>query len=144
LDSLLRGAEIELVCLAGFMRVLGASLVAAWQDRMLNIHPSLLPLLPGLDTHRRALASGVKIHGATVHFVRSEVDGGPIVAQGAVPVLSDDTADTLAARVLRVEHRVYPLALKLVAEGRARVEGDRVVIAGVPASLEAALISPQD
>jgi phosphoribosylglycinamide formyltransferase-1 len=124
--------------------VLGDAFVSAWRDRMLNIHPSLLPLFPGLNTHERALQSGVKIHGATVHFVRSAVDQGPIVAQGAVPVVPDDTPDTLAARVLRVEHRIYPLALRLVAGGSAKIEGDRVVIAGLPVRPEATLLSPED
>jgi phosphoribosylglycinamide formyltransferase-1 len=144
LDIALRDAGTDLVCLAGFMRVLSEDFVDDWHDRLLNIHPSLLPLFPGLGTHRRALEAGVKIHGATVHFVRSAIDSGPIVAQGVIPVLPNDTPETLAARVLRVEHRIYPLGLRLVAEGRARVEGDRVVITGVPAGLEAALLSPED
>src|SRR6185503_5141291 len=127
LDDALHIAGVDLVCLAGFMRLLSAEFVNAWRDRMLNIHPSLLPLFPGLNTHERALAAGVRLHGATVHFVRREMDSGPIVAQGAVPILSTDTAETLAARVLTVEHRLYPLALKLVASGRARAVGERVV-----------------
>jgi phosphoribosylglycinamide formyltransferase-1 len=130
LQAALQAARIDLVCLAGFMRVLSADFVAAWQDRMLNIHPSLLPAFRGLDTHARALAEGVRIHGATVHFVRAEVDRGPIVAQAAAPVLDGDTAATLAARVLAAEHRLYPHALRLVASGAAKVEGDRVSIAG--------------
>ena len=121
LDAALREAGIEIICLAGFMRLLSADFVAGWRDRILNIHPSLLPLFPGLHTHERALAAGVKLHGATVHFVRAEIDAGPIVAQGAVPVLAGDTPETLAARVLTVEHRLYPLALRLVASGRAKV-----------------------
>jgi phosphoribosylglycinamide formyltransferase-1 len=116
--------RIELVCLAGFMRLLTPWLLGRWNGRMLNIHPALLPSFKGLDTHARALAAGVKIHGASVHFVVPEVDSGPIVAQGAVPVLAEDREDTLAARVLHIEHKLYPLALKLVAENRVRlVEG---------------------
>ena len=126
LNSTLQHHDIELVCLAGFMRILSADFVAGWHDRLLNIHPSLLPAFPGLDTHRRALAAGVRFHGCTVHFVRAEVDAGPIIVQGAIAVRPDDTAESLAARVLTVEHRCYPLALELVASGRARVEGDRM------------------
>ncbi|MDE1904161.1 MAG: phosphoribosylglycinamide formyltransferase [Alphaproteobacteria bacterium] len=132
LDAALREARVELVCLAGFMRVLGANFIDAWRDRMINIHPSLLPEFPGLDTHARALAAGAKRHGCTVHFVRNEVDNGPIIVQGSVPVLPDDDADKLAARVLAVEHRAYPLALRLVADGRVRVRGDSVEIDGRP------------
>jgi phosphoribosylglycinamide formyltransferase-1 len=110
------------------MRLLTPWLVGCWRDRMLNIHPALLPSFRGLHTHERALAEGVKIHGATVHFVSSEVDAGPIVVQAAVPVLPDDTPDTLSARVLAEEHRIYPLALKLVASGRARVDGARALV----------------
>ncbi len=136
LDLALQAAEIEVICLAGFMRVLSPWLVERWRDRLLNIHPSLLPAFRGLDTHRRAIEAGVRVAGCTVHFVRAEVDAGPIIVQGAVPVLSDDTPDRLAARVLEVEHRCYPLALDLVASGRARVEGERVRIDdGSPALL---------
>jgi phosphoribosylglycinamide formyltransferase-1 len=143
LDARLRAVGAEIVCLAGFMRVLSAAFVEGWRDRLINIHPSLLPAFPGLDTHARALAAGVKLHGCTVHFVRAAVDDGPIIAQGAVPVLSDDTADSLAARVLKVEHRVYPRALALVASGRARVRGGRVVIAPPAAeSGDGVLIAP--
>ncbi|HEV2161294.1 MAG TPA: phosphoribosylglycinamide formyltransferase [Stellaceae bacterium] len=132
LDAALREARVELVCLAGFMRVLGANFIDAWRDRMINIHPSQLPEFPGLDTHARALAAGAKRHGCTVHFVRKEVDSGPIIVQGSVPVLPGDDADKLAARVLAVEHRAYPLALRLVADGRVRVRGDSVEIDGRP------------
>ena len=125
-QALLAKHAIELVCLAGFMRLLTPWLVTQWTGRMLNIHPALLPAFRGLHTHERALAAGVKIHGATVHFVVPEVDSGPIVAQAAVPVLDDDSAETLAARVLAVELKLYPLALALVAEGKATVAGDRV------------------
>ncbi|MDF2763349.1 MAG: phosphoribosylglycinamide formyltransferase [Rhodospirillales bacterium] len=130
LDAALREAGIELVCLAGFMRLLTPGFVEAWRDRMINIHPSLLPAFPGLDTHARALAAGAKFAGCTVHFVRHETDTGPIIAQAAVPVLAQDTPDSLAARVLEAEHRIYPLALKLVAEGRVRVVEERAEILG--------------
>ena len=135
---------IEIVCLAGFMRLLSPEFVEAWRDRMINIHPSLLPLFPGLHTHERALAAGVRVHGATVHFVRREMDTGPIIAQGVVPVQPGDTAETLAARVLAVEHRLYPLALKLAAGGRTRVVGNGVVIDGEKLAPDAALLSPAD
>jgi phosphoribosylglycinamide formyltransferase 1 len=115
LDRILRDAGIEIVCLAGYMRRLTPLLVSAWQGRMLNIHPSLLPAFPGLDTHRRALAAGVCLHGCTVHLVTEEVDGGPILAQAAVPVLPGDTEATLAARVLAQEHILYPAALSMLA-----------------------------
>jgi len=117
--------------------------VARWQGRLLNIHPALLPAFRGLNTHARALAAGVRIHGATVHFVTPEVDSGPIVVQAAVPVHHDDTTETLSARVLAVEHRIYPQALRLVAEGRARVVGDRCAISG-PDGAEAVLIVPAE
>jgi phosphoribosylglycinamide formyltransferase-1 len=109
---------IEFICLAGFMRLFAAPFVEHWYGRMLNIHPSLLPLFPGLDPHGQALRAGVKVSGATVHFVIPETDAGPTVAQEAVPVHDDDTAETLAARVLTAEHRIYPQALKLLAEGQ--------------------------
>jgi phosphoribosylglycinamide formyltransferase 1 len=118
LDAELEAHGIDIVCLAGFMRLLTPWFVARWSGRMLNIHPALLPAFKGLDTHARALAAGVRIHGATVHFVVPEVDSGPIIAQAAVPVLDDDTPATLAARVLKAELRLYPLALGLVASGK--------------------------
>jgi phosphoribosylglycinamide formyltransferase-1 len=125
---------VDLVCNAGFMRMLTGGFVDRWRDRQLNIHPSLLPAFPGLDTHRRAIEEGVTITGCTVHFVRLEMDSGPIVAQAAVPVLADDTPDTLGARGLEAEHKVYPIALALVASGAARVENERVVLpAGITA-----------
>jgi len=132
LQAVLEKHNIDLVCLAGFMRLLTANFVKRWRGRMLNIHPALLPAFKGLDTHKRALEAGAKIHGATAHFVVPEMDSGPIIAQAAVPVQPDDTEEKLAARVLAAEHRIYPLALKLVAEGRVRVENGRCLIDGVP------------
>ena len=131
LQALLTKNNIELIALAGFMRLLSGEFVNQWRERMLNIHPALLPAFKGLDTHKRALEAGAKIHGATVHFVVAEMDSGPIIAQGAVAVRADDSEPTLAARVLAVEHKIYPLALKLVAEGRVRVENGRCLIDGV-------------
>lgn len=118
LHDVLTANRIDLVCLAGFMRLLSPWLVGQWQGRMINIHPALLPAFKGLHTHERALAAGVKTHGATVHFVSPEMDSGPIIAQAEVPVLTGDTPDTLAARVLEAEHRIYPQALRQVAEGK--------------------------
>lgn len=130
LDARLRDVGVEFVCLAGFMRLLTEGFVGKWQDRLINIHPSLLPSFKGLHTHERALELGVKVHGCTVHFVRPATDEGPIIVQAAVPVLPGDTPDTLGARVLEQEHRAYPLALRLVAEGRAKVVGSVVEIVG--------------
>ena len=124
LDAALQGAGIELVCLAGFMRLLGAAFVERWRDRLVNIHPSLLPEFRGLDTHARALKAGVRFTGCTVHYVRAAVDDGPIIVQRKVPVLPGDDEATLAARVLAAEHEAYPLALRLIAEGRVRVRAD--------------------
>jgi phosphoribosylglycinamide formyltransferase-1 len=118
LDAELEAHRIEIVCLAGFMRLLSPWFVSRWSGRMLNIHPALLPQFKGLHTHRRALEAGVTRHGATVHFVAPQMDSGPIVMQESVPVIAGDTEETLAARVLEVEHRIYPQALRLVAEGR--------------------------
>jgi phosphoribosylglycinamide formyltransferase 1 len=115
---------IELVCLGGFMRLFTAEFVKRWYGRMLNIHPSLLPSFPGLDPHGQALRAGVKISGATVHFVTSETDAGPILMQGAVAISDHDTADTLSERILEVEHRIYPDALRLLASGKVRLDGD--------------------
>ncbi len=128
LDAALAEAGVELVCLAGFMRKLTPWFVERWRDRLINIHPSLLPAFRGLDTHKRALDAGVRITGCTVHYVRAEVDDGPIVAQAAVPIAPDDTEETLSARVLAAEHRLYGLAVRLIAEGKARVEGERVLL----------------
>lgn len=126
----LENVGVELICNAGFMRLLTEGFVEHWRDRQLNIHPSLLPSFRGLDTHERALAAGVRIAGCTVHFVRTEMDAGPIIAQAAVPVLPDDTADRLAARVLVAEHELYPHALRLVASGAVEVRDELVVPAG--------------
>jgi phosphoribosylglycinamide formyltransferase-1 len=124
LQSALDEHRVDLICLGGFMRLFTAAFVQRWYGRMLNIHPSLLPSFPGLDPHGQALRAGVKISGATVHFVIPETDAGPIVMQGAVAVRDDDTAETLSARILEIEHRIYPEALRLVAGGCARLEGD--------------------
>lgn len=132
LQAAIRQSEADLVCLAGFMRLLSAGFLAQWDDRIINIHPSLLPSFRGLNTHERALEAGVRISGCTVHVVRPAMDEGPILVQAAVPVLPDDTTDDLASRVLSVEHRAYPLALRLIAEGRVRVEKDQVVGVGKP------------
>jgi phosphoribosylglycinamide formyltransferase-1 len=117
IDAALRGADIEVICLAGYMRLLTPFLVNAWAGRMLNIHPSLLPSFPGLHTHARALSAGVKVHGCTVHLVREVIDAGPILAQAAVPVLPGDTEDDLAKRVLQREHAIYPAALAAFVTG---------------------------
>lgn len=122
-------AKVDLICNAGFMRMLTGGFVDRWLNRHLNIHPSLLPAFPGLQTHQRVLDQGALITGCSVHFIRTEMDAGPIVAQTAVPVLPDDTADTLAARVLAAEHKLYPHALHLVASGAVTVAGERVVMA---------------
>jgi phosphoribosylglycinamide formyltransferase-1 len=124
----LRGHGVEIVCLAGFMRIVSDRLLAAFPSRVLNIHPSLLPAFPGLDAQRQALEHGVKVTGATVHFVDSGLDSGPILIQEAVPVVDADTVETLAARILAVEHRVYPRAVRIVAEGRYRIDGRRVFV----------------
>ena len=141
LQSALDRHGIELICLGGFMRLFTAEFVQRWYGKMLNIHPSLLPSFPGLEPQAQALRAGVKISGATVHFVIPETDAGPIVMQGAVAVRDDDTPDTLAARILAIEHRIYPDALRLVASGRIRLEGDvcRTEGSGAP---DDALVSP--
>jgi phosphoribosylglycinamide formyltransferase-1 len=126
-DAELEKAGVELVCLAGWMRLLSPYLIGKWRNRMINIHPSVLPEFKGLHTHQRALDAGKKEHGCTVHYVRQEMDEGPIVAQAMVPVLPSDTAETLAARVLAEEHKLYPHALALVASGEVQVEGEKIV-----------------
>jgi len=140
LQAVLERHRIEIVCLAGFMRLLTAWFIGQWPARLLNIHPALLPAFKGLDTHKRALDAGVKIHGASVHFVVPELDSGPVITQGAVAIHAGDTESALAARVLAVEHRIYPLALKLMAEGRVRVENGRCLIDGVPVPDAASLV----
>ncbi|MGH6886894.1 MAG: phosphoribosylglycinamide formyltransferase [Geminicoccales bacterium] len=141
IDRTLHEHAVSLVCLAGFMRVLSPWFVERWRDRLLNIHPSLLPAFRGLDTHRRVLAAGVRFTGCTVHLVRAEVDDGPIVVQAAVPVRQDDSEDSLAARVLEAEHRCYPMALELLASGRARVIDEQVVIDD-PMAPDAVMLNP--
>ncbi|MBZ6074754.1 phosphoribosylglycinamide formyltransferase [Microvirga puerhi] len=129
LDAALRERDIDFICLAGFMRVLTPWFVERWEGRMINIHPSLLPLFRGTHTHQRALEEGVLVHGCTVHFVVPELDAGPIVAQAAVPVVPGDTEESLAGRVLTQEHLLYPQALRMICEGRAKLDGGRVVFA---------------
>ena len=143
LTDALESAKVELICLAGFMRILGPVFVNHWHDRLVNIHPSLLPAFKGLHTHKRALEAGVRIAGCTVHYVRTEVDVGPIVAQAAVPIMPDDTEHRLAERVLQQEHQLYPFAVELIARGQARIDGGRVQITGTEPPGIAALISPQ-
>jgi phosphoribosylglycinamide formyltransferase-1 len=141
IDRTLHEHAVAVVCLAGFMRVLSPWFVERWRDRLLNIHPSLLPAFRGLDTHRRVLEAGVRFTGCTVHLVRAEVDAGPIVVQAVVPVRPDDSEESLAARVLEAEHRCYPLALELVAADRLRVVDERVAIKGARAA-DALLLNP--
>ena len=141
LQSALDESEVEMICLGGFMRLFTAEFVQRWHGRMLNIHPSLLPSFPGLDPHGQALRAGVKISGATVHFVTAQTDAGPIVMQGAVPVRGDDTPDTLAQRVLSIEHRIYPDALRLVASGGIKLDSD-VCTTAASGHFDGTLISP--
>ncbi len=143
LHAVLTESATELVCLAGFMRLLTETFVERWSDRMINIHPSLLPAYKGLNTHQRAIDDGVRITGCTVHFVRPAMDTGPIIAQAATPIAAGDDADRLAARVLEAEHRGYKMALRLIAEGRVAIRDERVVIAGHEAP-GAMLINPDD
>lgn len=144
LDASLREAGCELVCLAGFMRILTADFVEGWRGRILNIHPSLLPAFRGLDAQGQALRAGVRLAGATVHFVVPEMDAGPIVVQGAVPVLEGDDPAALSARILAVEHRIYPLALKLVAAGRVHIAGERCIVTDAPGDPARTLLMPDD
>lgn len=134
--------EVELVLLAGYMKIVTPVLIQAYENRMMNIHPSLLPAFPGLDVQKKALEWGVKVAGCTVHFVTPGVDEGPIIIQAAVPVLEQDTPETLAARILAEEHRIYPKAVQLYAEGRLRVEGRRVRVEGLPAPTVPSLLNP--
>jgi len=128
LDAALRAYGVDLIACAGFMRMMTPAFVERWHDRMLNIHPSLLPAFKGLDTHARVLAAGVKLTGCTVHIVRPEVDSGPIIAQAAVPVLDEDTAESLGARVLAAEHQLYPHALSFLASGAVTIAGERAIV----------------
>lgn len=140
LDAELKRLQIDIVCLAGYMRLLSADFTQKWAGRIINIHPSILPLFPGLNTHQRALDSGLRVHGCTVHFVTAGMDEGPIIAQAVVPILPGDDEDALGARVLKAEHALYSQALQLVADGRARMDKDRVHLHGVSAS--GVLLSP--
>ena len=142
LTAALEEANVDLICLAGFMRVLGSAFVNHWRDRLINIHPALLPAFKGLHTHQRALQAGVRIAGCTVHFVRTEVDVGPIIAQAAVAVLPGDTEKSLGRRVLKQEHRLYPLAVELIARGQVRIESGHVHLERAWGNEEAALINP--
>ena len=141
LSAEIQKSQAGLVCLAGFMRLLASRFVDRWQERLINIHPTLLPSYKGLDTHRRVLADGVRLTGCTVHFVRPDMDAGPIIVQAAVPVRDDDDEDTLAARVLAAEHRCFRLAVRLIAERRVRVVDGRVVIRDAVAP-DASLFNP--
>jgi phosphoribosylglycinamide formyltransferase-1 len=143
LDQALQTAKVEIVCLAGFMRLLTAAFVQKWQGRLINIHPSLLPSFKGARVHERAIEAGVRISGCTVHYVTSEMDSGPPIAQAAVPVHAGDNAETLAARVLAAEHRLYPLALKLVAEGRVRLEDGKAVFDKDARHVEMVVVNPE-
>jgi phosphoribosylglycinamide formyltransferase 1 len=136
LDTKLNEHGVQLTCLAGFMRLLTPWFVDRWCDRFINIHPSLLPAFPGLDTHKKALNYGVKFTGCTVHFVRTEMDHGPIIIQAVVPVLPDDNEDTLAVRVLEAEHKIYPQAVQMIAEGHVNIFGEKVFIAGAQSPAE--------
>lgn len=138
----LRGRGVELVVLAGFMRLLSPLFIKAYSNRIMNIHPALLPSFPGLHVQQKAVEHGVRFAGCTVHFVNEECDEGPIIIQAVVPVFADDTEATLAARILRQEHRIYPRAIQLYAEGRLRIEGRRVVVSGVAIDEQPALVQP--
>jgi len=143
MTAAMEDAGTDLVCLAGFMRLLSDAFVDHWRDRMINIHPSLLPAFKGLEVQERVLARGARFAGCTVHYVRKEMDTGPIIVQAVVPVHPDDTPDSLAARVLEREHDIYPLAVRLIAEGRVSIdENDRAVITGAVAQ-ESALLNPK-
>lgn len=142
MSAALESAGVELVCMAGFMRILTEGFVTRWANRLVNIHPSLLPAFSGLDTHARALAAGVKLHGCTVHLVRSELDNGPIIGQAVVPVLPDDTVETLGARVLDCEHLLYPRCLRLLAENALEIVDETIRIPHRRADSNARLVNP--
>jgi len=142
LDAALERAGVELICLAGFMRLLSRAFVTKWKDRIVNIHPSLLPAFKGLHTHERVLAAGVRVSGCTVHFVRPDMDTGPIILQAAVPVEASDTPETLAERILAWEHKIYPQALRYIAEKRVQIVDETVRIAGAEAPAPG-FMSPQ-
>lgn len=144
IDAALRANDIEFICLAGFLRVLSEMFVELWHNKIINIHPSLLPSFKGLHTHAQALAAGVRFHGCTVHIVRPVLDDGPILVQAAVPVLAGDDEQSLAARVLKAEHQAYPLALKLIAQGRVQIDGTRALIDGKAPGPAAVLMNPQE
>jgi len=144
IDAALRAAGVEFICLAGFLRVLSEMFVELWHDKIINIHPALLPNFKGLHTHAQALAAGVRFHGCTVHIVRPVLDDGPILVQAVVPVLAGDDEQSLAARVLKAEHRAYPLALKLIAEGRVQIDGNRALIDGKVPDAAALLMNPPE
>ena len=141
LTRVLYAHGVDLVCNAGFMRILTPSFFETWPDRVINIHPSLLPAFPGLRTHERVLAAGCRFSGCTVHFSRPELDSGPIIVQAVVPVRQTDTPATLAERVLAEEHRIYPLAVRWLAEGRVQLDGDKAVVSGVEVA-DGALVNP--
>jgi phosphoribosylglycinamide formyltransferase-1 len=141
-EAALLAEGVDLVCHAGFMRIQSEGLATRWLGRQLNIHPSLLPAFKGLEPQQQAIDAGVRISGCTVHFVTPELDAGPIVAQAAVPVLAGDTAETLADRILTAEHRLYPLALRLVVEGKARLEDGRVRLQGFVNQLDCLICPP--
>ena len=142
LDREIRAAGTELIALAGFMRLLTEGFVDAWRDRLINIHPSLLPAFKGLHTHERAIDAGARFSGCTVHYVRPAMDEGPIIVQAAVPILADDNADSLGGRVLAQEHLIYPLALRLIGEGKVRVDGERAIVDEVTDQPTGATINP--
>jgi len=142
LHGCLKDHRIQLVCLAGFMRILNAEFVNRWRDRMINIHPSLLPSYKGLHTHERAIEDGVRFAGCTIHYVRPEMDNGPILMQTAVPIAADETPESLSAKILPFEHQMYPAAVRMIADGKARVSGGKVVFNDTDMG-DAGLISPR-
>jgi len=142
LHATLQEHKVQLVCLAGFMRILNAEFVTRWKDRMVNIHPSLLPSYKGLHTHARAIEDGVRFGGCTIHYVRPEMDNGPIIMQTAIPIASDETEESLIAKTLEQEHKMYPAAVRMIAEGKARVSGNKVVFGDEINIGDTRLISP--